>query len=87
MDKYLEELFQKIHDICHQVEGYLDAKEDLKPNLRLIVHDEKPKILYFPTQKSPAGGQQGEDIKQGIIEFTKQEISKMPKESIPGSRI
>ena len=46
MDKYLEELFNQIHDLCHRIQGYLDAKSALKPNLRFA--DNEPKVISFP---------------------------------------
>lgn len=84
MDKYLEELFNQMHDLCHRIQGYVDAKRDLKPNLR-FVEDDEPKVLIFPTEKNSTLEKGGENKISGadqpdnateILKFTTQEISK-----------
>lgn len=77
MDNYLIELISQIHDLCHRIDGYLDAMEDLKPNLR-ISWQATPKILSFPLQETPDVGTTGE-IENGFVEFTDKEIEQMPK--------
>ena len=81
MDNYVSELFNQIHDLCHRIEGYLDAKAALKPNLRFVEDDDDPKVISFPggehTKKTDVG--ETSDIEQGFVEFTEQEIKQMPK--------
>ena len=72
MDKYLAELFYQMHDLCHKIQGYLDAKEDLKPNLRLIVND-NPKILFFPKKENTLARESECEQEQGFVEFTEKE--------------
>lgn len=93
MDKYVQQLFDEIHTIIHRIEGYLDAKADLKPNLR-FVEDDEPKVIPFPHKKQPPAQNRQEadfltDSKNDVpktstreengIQFTEQEILKMPK--------
>ena len=78
MDKYLEELFNQMHDLCHRIQGYIDAKHDLKPNLR-FVEDDEPKVISFPGGEKIKKTDVGEtsDIEQGFVYFTEQEIEQM----------
>ena len=76
MDKYVEELFNQLHDLCHRIIGYLDAKADLKPNLR-FVEDDEPKVLLFPNTKKNVSKEN--KTEQGFVEFTDEEIKQMPK--------
>lgn len=78
MDNYLIELISQIHDLCHRIDGYLDAVADLKPNLR-ISWQATPKILSFPLKETPDVGTSDENAKQGFVEFTDKEIEQMPK--------
>lgn len=77
MDKYLIELISQIHDLCHRIDGYLDAMHDLKPNLQ-ISWQATPKVLSFPLKETPDVGTPGE-IENGFVEFTDKEIEQMPK--------
>ena len=52
MDKYVLEQLEQIHELCHQILGYLDAKADLKENLRFATDNDEPKILLFPNAKN-----------------------------------
>lgn len=78
MDNYLIELISQIHDLCHRIDGYLDAVADLKPNLR-ISWQATSKILSFPLKETPDVGTSDENAKQGFVEFTDKEIEQMPK--------
>ena len=56
MDNHVLELINQIHDLCHRIDGYLDAKADLKPDLKLSWNNSAPKILVFPTKvETPSG--------------------------------
>lgn len=85
MDKYVEELFNQMHDLCHRIIGYLDAKADLKPKLR-FVEDDEPKVIPFPGNKNKplsksteAVFENSSDQEEGFVYFTEQEIQQMPK--------
>ena len=71
--KHIIELIEEIHILLHRIEGYADFKETVKPQLQL---------LTFPKQKTPPALPQEAKIlaeKNERLEFTEQEISKMPK--------
>ena len=78
MDNYLIELISQIHDLCHRIDGYLDAMADLKPNLR-ISWQATPKILSYPLKATPDAGTSDDNAKLDFVEFTDKEISQMPK--------
>ena len=89
MDKYVEELFNQMHDLCHRIIGYLDAKAALKPKL-WFVQDEEPKVIPFPGKKNTplsdtteANFLQKNDVRtseleEGFVYFTEKEIQQMP---------
>ena len=89
MDKYVQQLLDDMHTLMHRIEGYLDAKADLKPQLQ-ISHI-APKVLQFPQkEKRPDPGDffsnsinndEGTSPKEetGIIYFTEKELKSMPK--------
>ena len=54
MDNYVQELINQIHDVCHKIEGYLDAKAALKPNLRFVEDDDESKVILFPSNRNSA---------------------------------
>lgn len=93
MDKYVQQLLDDMHTIMHRIEGYLDAKADLKPQLRFVEDD--PKVLPFPgKEKQPPAEMQkavfltdsnhndantSQKEETGIIYFTEKELKSMPK--------
>ena len=87
MDNYVQELINQIHDICHRIEGYLDAKAALKPNLRFVEDDDEPKVILFPSNrnsaikedqiKKPDADTPGTE--QEFVIFSEQEMKQMPK--------
>lgn len=88
MDKYVEELFHQMHDLCHRIIGYLDAKADLKPKLWFV--EDEPKVLPFPKKNTPLPNTAEADFlkssdeetsgqEEGFVYFTDQEIQQMPK--------
>lgn len=85
MDKYVEETFQQIHDLCHRIIGYLDAKAALKPKLWFV--EDEPKVIPFPGNKNKPLSKSTEAVfvkettkmSEGILQFTKKELAKMPK--------
>lgn len=93
MDKHVEELFHQMHDLCHRIIGYLDAKADLKPHLRFV--ESEPKELVFIGNKNKPLPTTAEAVLQnnevqtseplttnkeeGFVYFNEQEISQMPK--------
>lgn len=87
MEKYVEELFQQMHDLMHRIIGYLDAKADTRPNLR-FVEDDDTKVLLFPVKEKNVikGGDEKENAdvgtsaeEQAFVIFTEKEINQMPK--------
>ncbi len=82
-DNYIFSLLEEMHNILHRIEGHKEALEYLqKTNLR-FVEDDDPKVLPFPGNKKPplacAQGAETLPEENGHIEFTEQEILKMPK--------
>ena len=55
MDKYVQQLLDDMHTLMHRIEGYLDAKADLKPQLQISYI--APKVLQFPQKKLPDPGE------------------------------
>ena len=83
MDNYVQELFNQIHDLCHRIEGYLDAKAALKPNLRFVEDDDDSKVILFPNAKKEVHKKENADVatpdlEQGFINFNQKEIKQMP---------
>lgn len=78
MDNYVLSLIDQIHELLHRIDGYLDAKADLKPDLRFVENDD-PKILLFPSKEKTDVGETSDD-EQGFVEFTEKEINTMPKQ-------
>lgn len=85
MDKYVEELFNQMHDLCHRIIGYLDAKADLKPKLWFV--EDEPKVIPFPGNKNKPLPDKTEavflpksnEMSEGILQFNLKELDKMPK--------
>ena len=81
-DNYVFKLLEEIHELLHRIEGYKDAQEYLKKtNLRFVEDD--PKEIPFPGHKKQPLARKQEAIfsqlKNGHLDFTEQEILKMPK--------
>ena len=94
IDSYILNLIDEMHVLMHRIDGYLDAKADLKPQLR-FVEDDDPKVIPFPGKQSPLAPTQGDlfpqnektpDVgtsdalsEQGFVYFSDKEIQQMPK--------
>ena len=81
-DNYVFKLLEEIHELLHRIEGYKDAQEYLKKtNLRFVEDD--PKEIPFPENKKQPLARKQEAIfsqqKNGHLDFTEQELLKMPK--------
>ena len=83
MEKYLIERFYQLHDILHDILGYLEAQAEARPLLRFVDDN----LREFPVKKAPTvermeaydtekGGflEDGE----GILQFTEKEYLQMP---------
>lgn len=94
IDSYILNLIDEMHVLMHRIDGYLDAKADLKPQLR-FVEDDDPKVIPFPgtapplapaqgdlnsqKTKTPDVGTSSENSEQGFVNFSDKEIQQMPK--------
>ncbi len=93
MDKYVLNLIDQIHVLLHRIDGYLDAKADLKPQYPA---SNEPQVIPFPVhliKDSPFANRQKADFfdkktvdvgetpteEQNFVEFSDKEIKQMPQ--------
>lgn len=83
MEKYLIERFYQLHDILHDILGYLEAQEQARPLLRFVDDN----VREFPVKKAPtvdtmgaSNTEKGGFIEdgEGILQFTEKEYLQMP---------
>ena len=84
MEKYIVERFYQLHDILHDILGYLEAQEQARPLLRFADDN----VREFPVKKAPTvermeacDTEKGGFIEdgEGIVTFTEGEYFQMPK--------
>ena len=84
MEKYLIERFYQLHDILHDILGYLEAQEQARPLLRFVDDN----LREFPVKQAPTvermeacDTEKGGFIEdgEGIVTFTEGEYFQMPK--------
>ena len=83
MEQYLIERFYQLHDILHDILGYLEAQEQARPLLRFVDDN----VREFPVKKAPtvdtmgaSNTEKGGFIEdgEGILQFTEKEYLQMP---------